>query len=969
MTVSVRARSHPFDPLEDDEIAAGARLLRKQGVLADGGRIHGVELVEPDDKEIVLGFDGAPSARRLRFIVADRESGQAEEVVIDPDHGSVERQQITGGQAAITLEEFDRAEALCKADPRYARALAERGIDDPSLVIVDLYGIGAYGGVDHHGRRLARGLSWVCLDPTDNRCAHPVDNLHVIVDLNRMQIVEVEDRGALPIPLEHGRYDPDTYELRGRAGAQNVDDASDADEGDPRFVLVRTKLLVPASRAGLVPRRRLVELLAGGVGAKMTLVCAPTGWGKTSVLAEWAASSSNVRFAWVSLEAGDREPLRFWRYLVAAVATVEPLVTAIAQRRLRAVAVSIADEILPVLANDLADVAGPVVLVLDDYHLVAGSEIDAQLGYLVDRLPRSVHVVVSAQAEPPLRLGRMRAMGDLSELRAEELRFSDHEADLLFNRVHGLDLGAERLATLQRRTEGWVAGLNLAGLSLKQSEDRGRILEQVPAEERYLIDYLWNEVVLGQPRKIRRFLMRTAILERLTPALCDAVTERSDSDEMLRELERSNLFVVALDAGRGWFRYHHFFRALLLGQLQRFAPELVPDLHRRASTWCADHEMMIEAIDHAIAAGDVHWAADELERHRLSFYLAGQATTTLAWIDRLPAEAIDAHPSLALTRAGIAQAVGRLEEVEEWLGRAEKAPAGAPAAGMASSVAGSAALMRSMYRLAVGDVSGAIAWGQHALALEPIQGSREHATAGFFLGVAQFYADPQQAEPLLRRFLTAIPAGDQDAERYFAMALLAEAHTLRGELDAGERLARQALEVAQTRGFDEHPPTEQAHVALGAVLLARGEVDAAEQRFECATTLARRGCNRVEQAHALVWLARARSRQRDVVGAREALDAARNELPELGGSLLEALERELSVQQRSRELRQAGTPLTAAELRLVRLLPADLSYREIAEHLYISVNTVRTHAQRVRNKLGAPTRADAIARARERGLL
>jgi LuxR family maltose regulon positive regulatory protein len=553
------------------------------------------------------------------------------------------------------------------------------------------------------------------------------------------------------------------------------------------------------------------------------------------------------------------------------------------------------------------------------------------------------------------------------------LRFSDQEAAVLLNRVFGLDLAAEELATLQRRTEGWVAGLNLAALSLKQSEDRGRVLDQLPAEERYLIDYLWSEVVLGQPREIRHFLMRTAIVERLTPALCDAVTERSDSDEMLRELERSNLFVVPLDAGRDWFRYHHFFRSLLLGQLQRFAPELVGDLHRRASTWYADHEMMTEAIDHAIAAGDVHWAADELARHWLSLYSAGQATTMLAWIDRLPAEAIDAHPSLALARAGVAQAVGRLEEVEEWLRRAEKAPAGAPPAAMASSVAGSAALMRSMYRLAQGDVSGAVAWGQKALALEPIEGSPEHATAGFFLGVAQFYADPQQAEPLLREFLTAIPAGDQDAERYFAMALLAEAHALRGELDAGERLARQALEVAHARGFDEHPPTEQAHVALGAVLLARDEVDAAEERFERATGLARRGGNRVEHAHALLWLGRARARQQDPAGARKALDAARGELPELGGSLLpplvEALERELDAQKRPRYPPQAGAPLTDAELRLLRLLLGDLSYREIAAHLYISVNTVRTHAQRVRQKLGASTRAEAIARARERGLL
>jgi LuxR family maltose regulon positive regulatory protein len=757
--------------------------------------------------------------------------------------------------------------------------------------------------------------------------------------------------------------DPDT-----RVAVQSA-----LDEPDPRFVVMRTKLVVPSPRPQSVPRPHLVAELTQGMPAKVTLVCAPTGSGKTSLLTEWAASTRDVRVAWVSLDPGDDEPLRFWRYVAAALATVEPSLADTAQRRLRSPVVSIDDEILPVLVNDLARVAQPLVLVLDDLHVISSSRIAEQLGYVVDRMPRAVHLAIASQADPALRLGRLRAMGDLAELRAEQLRFTDKEAAALLNRVHGLDLAPEELATVQRRTEGWAAGLNLAALSLKRSGQRRRVLEELPADESFLVDYLWNEVVLGQPRTVRHFLMRTAILERLTGPLCDAVTERNDSDQMLRELERANLFVVPLDDNRAWFRYHHLFRDLLLRQLERFASDLIPDLHRRASTWYAANGFMSEAIDHAIAAGDVNYAADELEHHWLEAYSTGQATNILDWIDRLPEEAIAGHPALALARAGIARAMGRLDEVEPWLQRAEAAGRDAPASGLASSIVGGAAVSRSMYRLALGDVLGAITWGRRALELEPVEGSPEHLTAGYFLAIALFFEAPDQAAPLLRQYLGAVPPGAQDARRYFAMALLAEVHALRGELDEAERLGREALAVARSQQLEEHPPSEQVHVALGAVLLARDEVEAAEEQFERAAGLARRGGDRSEYAHALLWLGRSRARHRDSAGARIALESAREAVPELGQPslkwLLDMLEEELGSDQRRRTPARELEPLTDSELRVLRLLPGDLTYREMAQHLYVSLNTVRTHSQRVRRKLGVSTRTEAVARARELGLL
>lgn len=743
---------------------------------------------------------------------------------------------------------------------------------------------------------------------------------------------------------------------------------SEADEA--RFVVVQTKVSVPEPRPRALPRPQVVELLEQGLAAKMTLVCAPTGWGKTSALAEWAAGHREARFAWVSLDPGDDDSLQLWRYVVSAIAAFEPSLADTAQRRLRSPVVSISDEILPVLVNSLVEVTQPLVLVLDDFHVITRPEIHDQLGYLLDRVPRDVHLVIATRTDRGLRLGRLRAMGDLIELRHDQLRFSDAEAAHLLNDVHRLDLAPTEVAAVQGRTEGWVAGLNLAALSLRQVGNRERILEKLPADERYLVDYLWNEVVLAQPRTIRHFLMRTSILERLTGPLCDVVAERHDSEEMLHELERANLFVVPLDDRHVWFRYHHLFRDLLLTQLHRHAPEMVFDLHRRASTWYAEHGFTVESIGHAIEAGDVNYAAGELDQHWLELYSAGQATLVLGWIDRLPDEVMNEHPGLALARAGIARSIGLLDEVEPWLERAEAAAADAPAIGFGSSLASGAALSRAAYRLALGDVAGALAWAQRAVALEQAGDSSPSIRVKYFLGLVTFFEEPEEAEPLLTDYLEGMPAGVEDVRRSFAQALLAEVLVRRGEVDGGERLALQALELARANQLEEHPGTDQAHIALGTALHARGDLEAAEEQFERAAALARRGADRTDNAHVLLCLARVRADQGDLSGARAALEDANSFTP--GGSAhqrdVAALEQQLAAAPR-RARPAEDNALSNAELRVLRLFPGDLSYREMAQQLYVSLDTIRTHSKRIRRKLGASTRAEAVTRARELGLI
>ena len=734
------------------------------------------------------------------------------------------------------------------------------------------------------------------------------------------------------------------------------------------FVAVGTKLLVPERRQGLVQRPQLIDELEAGRARRLTVVSAPTGFGKTSILIEWGAAG-RARFAWVSLDEGDDDPSRFWSYVVAAVEGAAPELPGMAGRRLRGAGVSIADEVLPVLVNELTTLAQPLVLVLDDYHVIGGDDVHAGVNYLLERLGPDVHVVIATQTSPPLRLGRLRARGELNEYRAEQLRFSEAEVAALLNGTHGLHLAHEDVTGLHRRTEGWVAGLNLVALSLRDTNDRAAFMSGMPVDDRFLVDYLWDEVVVQQTPETREFLMRTAVLERLSSSLCDAVVGRRDSAEMLAALERGNLFVVPLDAERRWFRYHMLFRAMLVRQLERHAPEAVADLHRRASAWFSDRGDIHGTIEHAISAGDVHVAADALRRHWLALYSGGQATELIGWIDRLPAETLAGYPELALARAGVARAMGRLDEVDPWLDRAERLAHEARDEGERRELLAGVARQRAMRRLSLADVGEAVRFARTAVALRPDESS-EAVSERFFLAVCLFWTgSTRECETLLRAYLDAVEPGDQDVRRVFALALLAIAHAARGELERAGLLAEESLLTSVKRGLSEHPPTEMVYVASGIVRLARDDVEGAEERLEHAATLARRGGDRIEIAQSLLWLGRCRARAGDAGGAADALDAARAQLERArvpGLVRLErALEAELGEVGAEPVVAQDGRSLTDAELRALELLPGNLTYRQIAERLGLEPDVVRA----IRRKLGAVTRDEAVAAARRLELI
>src|ERR671913_105598 len=434
------------------------------------------------------------------------------------------------------------------------------------------------------------------------------------------------------------------------------DDPGDV-TGSPGPELLWTKLVAPAPRAGLVPRAGLQSLLQSSLQAKLCLVAGPAGSGKTTLLAQWGqAAGGGGRVAWVSLDERDNDPTRFWSYLVAAVRTVEPGAGTVALEALGGPSVELERVVVGSLVNDLATVSGPLVLILDDYHLITNAICHQTLGLLLDQLPADVHVVLSTRLDPPLSVARMRASGELAGPRVGELQFTGEEAAALLNDSMGLALAAEEVARLAERTEGWAAGLVLAGMSLRGRPDPSGFIAAFSGGDRHVADYLVAEVLERQPEELREFSLRTSVLERLSGPLCDAVLETEGSAELLGELEGSNLFVVPLDDRRQWYRYHQLFADLLRLQLGAREPGLVPVLHRRAAAWHQAAGNVDEAIGHASAAGDLAEAGALIARHWAAHWPGGQRATPARWLEGLPDEA---H----LARAALARATLIFDEV------------------------------------------------------------------------------------------------------------------------------------------------------------------------------------------------------------------------------------------------------------------------------------------------------------------
>src|SRR5215216_1355561 len=568
--------------------------------------------------------------------------------------------------------------------------------------------------------------------------------------------------------------------------------------------LLATKLHIPRTRPGFVARPRLVDRLAPAQAGELTLVCAPAGFGKTALLADWARRDPRRDprpVAWLSLDDADNDPARFWRHLAAALETVCPGVADRVAALLQGLQPTSFEAVVTTLVNELAGVTGEVVLLLDDYHLIQAPQVHQSMELLLAHLPAQLRLVVASRADPPLPLARLRARGQLAELRERDLRFTPTEAAELLRTAVGSELPEAAVVALAERTEGWVAGLQLAALSLQGRINPAAFIDGFSGSHRYVLDYLTEEVLDGQPDHLVRFLLETSILERLCGPLCDAVTGRADSQALLEQVERANLFLVPLDEVRGWWRYHHLFAELLRARLEREQPERVPGLHRAAAGWCERHGLAEDAVRHALAAGDVGWAARLVERYADGLLVRGESATVQRWLAALPAELAGSRPRLLLAQTLLALISGRLEAVEGPLNAAERAFAAAGVEPYEPSVGRAASLLVN--------VPAKIALDRAAL--------------------AAYRGDAAQASAFARRALADIGEGEWMLEAY-ARGHLAMAEWLGGRLAQAERAF--ASTIAQWRAAGERFLPVRLAEFLGQAQRGQGRMDAALRTYQ-----------------------------------------------------------------------------------------------------------------------------------------
>lgn len=435
--------------------------------------------------------------------------------------------------------------------------------------------------------------------------------------------------------------------------------------------LLTAKLYVPPPRPSRVARERLASRLGEATGGMLALVSAPAGFGKSTLLCDWVHGRQRP-VAWVSLDRGDNDPVRFLGYLVTALRAVHPAIGEEALAVLRAPVPPEPAAVLTGLLNEILALSEDVVLILDDYHEIEARPVHDALQLILDHLPRRLLLVVATRMDPPLSLSRLRARGQLLELRAADLRFTGGESAAFLNEVMGLSLTVDEIAALGDRTEGWAAGLQMAALSLRGREDSAAFIEHFTGSHRYILDYLTDEVLSRQPAEVRDFLLDTSILERLSGPLCDAVSERPDSQGLLEDLEAANLFLIPLDDERRWFRWHHLFGTLLAHQLERRSgKDGVAERHRRACAWYADHGFPEDALEHALAAGDLDRATALVEAQALPRLIRGDARSVLRWIGALPPERVARRPWLSIVLAWtlisglrVSQAEARIRDAE-----------------------------------------------------------------------------------------------------------------------------------------------------------------------------------------------------------------------------------------------------------------------------------------------------------------
>ncbi|GGN94826.1 LuxR C-terminal-related transcriptional regulator [Saccharibacillus kuerlensis] len=701
--------------------------------------------------------------------------------------------------------------------------------------------------------------------------------------------------------------------------------------------IMATKLYIPALRPHAVLRRRLTERLNRGIYRKLTLIAAPAGYGKTTLVCEWLESCEREA-AWLSLEEEDGDPIRFLTGLISSLQTLGEGLGQNLLAALQSPQPPPIESILTVLLNEIAAISVPFILVLDDYHAVNVKEINDVLFFLITHLPPRIHIVITTRESPDIPLAKFRVRDQLTELYAADLKFTSSEAELFLNESMALNLSAKQVSVLESRTEGWIAGLHLAAISIQGEEDTDRLIESFTGDHRFVLDYLMEEVLRQQPQAVRNFLLRTSILDRLCGPLCDAVVHDSSvcGHEVLIDLNAQNLFIVPLDNERKWYRYHHLFADLLRKRLlESTAKSEVAELHERASFWHEQNGGEIEAFRHASQSRDIERAAHLLEGGGMPLHLRGAGGAALKWLEGLPAQELNARPALWVMYGSSLLMSGRPTGVEDKLQAAESILAGTEqgerAAGLTGLIAATRATLAS---LALGGGAGGgserlevkLREAEAALQDGGIDDKTDGLVGRIALAGSTAPHGRQTAEQVIlqcRRALLYLRP-EQLPIRTAAAWMLGVACQLSGDSAA----AREAFDevVVNSTIMDQPLLAVVALIGLGQLDEAEDKVNAAGERY------------------------------------REALKLAGNlPLPAVREAQI-GLER---LEQRDRK----NTLLSPREYEVLQLIAEGLSNREIGERLFLSLDTVKGHNRRIFEKLQVQRRTEAIARAKQLNVL
>jgi LuxR family maltose regulon positive regulatory protein len=597
-----------------------------------------------------------------------------------------------------------------------------------------------------------------------------------------------------------------------------------------------TKLYVPPVRPLVVPRARLLDQLNDGLHRKLTLVSAPAGFGKTTLVSEWVAASGHP-VAWLSLDEADNDPSRFLTYLVAAIETVAANAGAGVAGMLQSPQPPV-EPILTTLLNELATLPDRLILVLDDYHAIDSRPIDQAMTFLLDHLPPQLHLVITTREDPQLPLSRLRTRGQMTELRAADLRFTAAEAAAFLRQTMDLDLPAEDVEALEQRTEGWIAGLQLAALSMRGRDDVSGFIQAFAGDDRYIVDYLIEEVLARESETVRSFLLQTSVLDRLSGPLCDAVTGREDGARLLDTLERGNLFVVPLDDKRVWYRYHHLFADVLRTHALAEQPGAVATWHRRASEWYAANGFRADAIRHALAAEDFARAADLIEREVPDLLRGRLSAILLGWLRALPGDVIRQRPVLDVAYIGalmsggeLDAATNRLRDAERWL----EIPAGEATYVNEAEfrrLPATIAMYRAGHAQLMGDVPATMRHARQVLDVALADDHVSRGAAGALLGLACWASgDLEAAYRHYAAGMSSLQRAGYEADVIYGAIVRANIRMAQGRLREAEHILEQAVRGAAELGELNVQGAADLYVELGEIRRERNDLDTAAQHL------------------------------------------------------------------------------------------------------------------------------------------